>query len=119
MQRSTNAGPVSTGTWFFLDLYANVNQVKPTERTQLGQTFATFDVLGAGQTAVTVIPVIFDAPGLRQVYFQVDTCDLSGIGLCLDPSYGRVTESNEANNVFGPIYVDVKPVAIFLPLIAR
>ncbi len=113
---ATNSGPISTGTWFFLDLYIDQN---PATRTQLGTTFTTLDSLAAGQTSVVVIPVTFDAPGLRQVYFQVDTCDQSGGGLCLDPSYGRVAESNEANNVFGPVYVDVKPVALYLPLIRR
>ncbi|MBI5879828.1 MAG: DUF11 domain-containing protein [Chloroflexi bacterium] len=114
----TNAGPVGTGTWFFVDLYADQ---APLARTQLGDLGAPpyyiVDALGAGQTVTITYAVTFNRVGQNDLYLQADTCDYPGN--CADPSYGRVAESNEANNILGPIQVTVLPGRLFLPIIAR
>jgi hypothetical protein len=34
------------------------------------------------------------------------------------PQTGRITESNELNNIYGPVLIDVRP-SIYLPLIRK
>jgi hypothetical protein len=112
----TNAGSLGTGTSFFLDLYVDN---APASRSDLGQTFETMGALGAGQTVVVPISWQFDALGSRNIWYQVDTCDQSSPINCPDPSYGRVMESLESNNVFGPLTIEVQQFITYLPVIGR
>lgn len=79
--------------------------------------------MGPGETKPLTFTLMFNTLGTHQLYFQADTCDTASIGPtgnCLDLSYGRVAETNEANNIFGPITVNI--VASFrnyLPLIHK
>lgn len=129
----TNAGAVGTNTWFFTDLY--IDRV-PTSRTDLGDSYASVAsaqrtrpratvMIAAGllpnETRVVTINAVFNAVGSHQLYLQADTCDSSSVGPtgnCLDLSYGRIAETNEANNVYGPVNVMVGS-NIYLPLIVR
>ena len=129
----TNAGPLSTNTWFFTDLY--IDRV-PTGRTDLGDSFTDVSsaararrqarimapaTIAPNEVKVVTINTLFNAPGVHQVYLQADTCDLSSVGPagnCFDASYGRIAETNEANNLFGPINVTVQ-ARIYLPIIVR
>ncbi len=115
----TNAGSAATPTWFFVDLYVDPS-APPTNRSQLGNNFTTNgDLLAPGEWRRLSIPWTFASAGSHTLYLQADTCD--GSTDCLDPSYGRVAESNEANNIFGPLLVNVTATGatIYLPLIRR
>ena len=112
----TNAGPVATSLGFFSDVYADR---APVDRNDLGDSRAdSGGILGAGQSRQINLAWTFATPGVHQLNFQVDTCDPL---YCLNPSYGRVAESNEANNMFGPLIVDESAggTFVYLPLLRR
>ena len=114
----TNAGSVAATTWFFVDLYADR---VPLARTDLGDTFLVSPgTLGPGQSQLLYFNWVFTSPGTHDLYFQADTCDTSPSD-CTDPSYGRIAESNESNNTYGPLAVNVASAGsqLYLPAISR
>src|SRR5206468_13054936 len=79
--------------------------------------------LAAGQSVRFNYYVTFNDLATHQLYFQADTCDTTGgvpNGNCPDASYGRIPETNEANNVSGPVAVTaVAATNLFLPDVQR
>jgi uncharacterized repeat protein (TIGR01451 family) len=123
----TNIGTAGTTTWFYTDLY--MDRV-PLNRTDLGDDFkyisapatrhqpSKVESLAPGQSVQVEYQVMFNDTTTHQLYFQADTCDLAGA--CLDASYGRIAETNEANNVFGPISLTaVSPHVLYLPVVRK
>ncbi len=109
-----NTGRVATPTWFFNDLYIDR---APLDRSDLGDDYYQVGNLAAGGIQVITYQVRFNVPGIHRIYFQADTCDSPASGNCIDPSFGRIAESNEANNIFGPVNVSVGGATIYLPMI--
>jgi uncharacterized repeat protein (TIGR01451 family) len=113
-------GNISTPTWFYVDLY--VNRV-PLNRLDIGQAWMSGGQgLAVNQSTTILIPVpgaAFPNAGVYSIYLQADSCPPDAT--CLDPSYGRIREFNEANNVFGPIIISVETAnsSVYLPLIFR
>lgn len=128
----TNIGTAAATTWFYTDLY--VDRI-PANRTDLGDYSDSQSIsmlsrhkrslapLGAGQSVRFNYYVMFNDLATHQLYFQADTCDTTGgvpNGNCTDASYGRIPETNEANNVSGPVAVTaVVPRNLFLPNVQR
>jgi hypothetical protein len=75
------------------------------------------------ETRVIAHSLTISTGGAHHIYLQADTCDSASIGAgsnCTDPSYARVAEVNEANNIYGPLSVNVSDVNfIYLPLVMR
>ena len=79
--------------------------------------------MAPGQSVQFVYQLTFNDLATHQLYFQADTCDISG-GLpnanCQDASYARIAETNEANNTYGPVSVTaVVPHIAYLPIIMK
>lgn len=123
----TNAGTGPATTWFYTDMYVRRGTGSPpADRTELGDTYVDSGTgMAPGENRLLTFNWTFALTGTYQIYFQIDTCDTSSIGpsgLCLDPSYGRIPESNELNNIFGPVNVFVfktTPQRTYLPFIAK
>ena len=117
----TNAGPGPVGTWFSVEIYLDR---MPQTRTDLGDDHQEIGAMRSGEQQTRVFNLVELTPGTHAVYFQVDTCYLADPIWCTNASYGRIAESNEANNVFGPLNVvvlapNVPPYQLFLPIISR
>lgn len=88
-----NAGGDCTAPCFFtVDFYQHL--VSAPGPGDYGEMFCALDIPLAGMTTTCRDFVTYDVSGNRQAWAQVDTDEL-------------VTESNEANNVFGPIALNV------------
>ncbi|MBI5879394.1 MAG: DUF11 domain-containing protein [Chloroflexi bacterium] len=128
----TNAGTGVAADWFWVDLYINR---MPTSRADLGDDAKTAAPTAAprrimapanlspGQSTTVVYQFTPPSEGTYALYAQVDTCDLSSVGPganCYDPSYSRILELNEANNVYGPLAVVAQtPFRQYLPILRR
>ena len=115
----TNAGAGTAGDWFSVEIY--LDRI-PQSRTDLGDDHQEIGVLSSGAQQTRVFSLVDLTPGTHSVYFQVDTCYLADPIWCTNASYGRIAESNEANNIFGPLNVVVLPnnvqtYHVFLPII--
>jgi uncharacterized repeat protein (TIGR01451 family) len=130
----TNSGTFSTTTWFYIDAYIDY---RPQNRLDLGMAYAqaaraneaarirhTLRVQELGPSQMRVMNFNLNLPiGAHQLYLQADTCDIASVGAtgnCFDRSYGRLIETNENNNIFGPITVNViAGNVVYLPLVVR
>ncbi|MCR4405960.1 MAG: malectin domain-containing carbohydrate-binding protein [Anaerolineae bacterium] len=94
-----NNGQLAAGNLFWVDLYDTMNPVTPTLDTLRGMVsfqWRGVSYLGAGQSITLTIPHDsgFIEAGYHQIFAWAD-------------SYEQIVESNEANNVSGPISVPV------------
>ena len=94
-----NNGQLSAGNLFWVDLYDTWDTITPTLDTLRGSVsfqWRGVSYLGAGQSITLTIPHDsgFSEAGYHQIYAWAD-------------SYEQIIESNEANNVSGPISVPV------------
>jgi uncharacterized repeat protein (TIGR01451 family) len=112
----TNGGATPAGNWFSVEIY--FDRI-PQSRTDTGDDHYEPSDLSPGAQLPVTFTHTFMSAGLHTVYFQVDTCDLVDIGWCVNPSFGRIAESNESNNIYGPLNILVMPYSVFLPLVAR
>jgi hypothetical protein len=110
-----NQGPSATGSWFYMDLYADrpaPSGIADTAGDTQGSDYVIVPALAAGQVYVATYTRTFSTGGLHTFYAQADTYD----GVNGSPLYGLVLESIEANNIFGPA-LNIKN--IFFPLIQK
>lgn len=102
-----NQGLKATDTWFFADLYVDPAS-PPDDLTDLGTHYDYCpEMLEIGQSCLITFTHAFTSGGSHTLYAQVDTFD----GFNGNPDYGMVEESNEANNIYGPVSVSVGPCA--------
>ncbi len=98
-----NQGTAATGTWFFVDVYVDPAS-PPDDIADLGTHFGYCPTtLEPGASCPVTFTHTFDSGGSHTLYAQVDTYD----GFTGDPDYGMIQESNEANNVYGPVSLSV------------
>jgi uncharacterized repeat protein (TIGR01451 family) len=117
----TNAGAGTAGDWFSVEIY--LDRI-PQSRTDLGDDHQEIGALNSSAQQTRVFNLVDLTPGTHSIYFQVDTCYLADPIWCTNASYGRIAESNEANNIFGPLNIvvlhsNVPPYKLFLPIISR
>jgi uncharacterized repeat protein (TIGR01451 family) len=130
----TNSGAVSSTTWFYVDAYIDY---RPQNRLDLGPAYVqaaraaeaarprrVLRVQDMGPGQVRVMNFMLNLPGgTHQLYLQADTCDVASVGPtsnCFDRSYGRLAETDETNNIFGPFTVNVVAGnVVYLPLVMR
>jgi hypothetical protein len=99
-----NQGAAATGSWFFVDLY--VDPVPPPDDpTDLGTHYAHCPPIEAGQSCLVTFTHTFTSNGSHTLYAQADTYD----GFNGSPEHGRIPESDETNNIYGPVSVSVAP----------
>ena len=87
----SNTGDSGTGG-FFVDVYPD--RESPPEAFDIGEDSCDMAPLGPNSSAVCTAAVVYETPGSSNLWAQVDTDQ-------------EVPESNEANNVAGPIAVMV------------
>ena len=127
----TNIGTAGTTTWFYSDIYYDR---APANRTELGddsnsqgapakQLPAGLQTWRPARACSLCTTHTFNDLTTHQLYFQADTCDTGGgmpNGVCADASYGHIAETNEANNIYGPVSVTaVVPHKVYLPIITK
>jgi uncharacterized repeat protein (TIGR01451 family) len=127
----TNIGNQETSTWFFIDTYIDHQPVNRLDlsnwNVQVGRVnperAMRVNTMQPNETRVIAHSLTISTGGTHQIYLQADTCDSASMGAgnnCTDPSYARVAEVNEANNIYGPLSVNVSDVNfIYLPLVMR
>jgi hypothetical protein len=123
-KNSLGASSTASACFFRIELY--IDRSPPSGFTDLGNcqvgaspSYGLFDsvsngTLNAGQTAFVAIPCTFATGGFHTFYAMVDSCDSPGPGSC-SSTYGWIPESNESNNVFGPVVSGPKP--LYLPVV--
>jgi CARDB/Thrombospondin type 3 repeat len=89
-----NSGDGGTGDFgeFWVDFYAD--RASAPGQNLLGDDFCDMDPMAAASTAVCEVSHIYDSPGPHNMWIQADTD-------------ADISESNESNNVVGPIAVSV------------
>ncbi len=105
---------------FYLDAFINPSTPPPSfPFNSYGNTFRTVDPLAPGEITTVVFPSLTFAVSQQPIlYFKIDnySCPTSTCA----PSSGQrglVPESNEGNNVFGP--VTVPQYGVYLPLVRK
>ena len=102
-----NQGTGATTTWFFVDLYVDPAS-PPTDCTDLGTYFDyCLEPLEPGASCTVPFTHTFASDGCYPLYAQADTFDWHHGS----PDYGMIQESNETNNIYGPITVCVTACA--------
>jgi len=94
-----NQGTEATRSWFTVDLYVDP-AAPPADCTDLGTYQGDGPpVLEPGQGDEVSFGHTFASGGDHTLYAQVDTYD----GFHGNPDWGMIQESNEGNNVYGPV----------------
>lgn len=90
---------------FFVQLYSNPIP-EPPELFQEGEEGEFISSLGAGESITRTINMNWKSPGIKKIWAQVD-------------SYDNIDESNELNNVNGPVEVSVTGEPLYPDLIVE
>ena len=109
-----NTGPISTGTWFFLDAY--IDSATPPAPRAAGPYYAIVPALPEGASLLVTVTVPALSEGTHTFYLQAATY-VPGEGN--DPSFGRVAETNEENNIGGAYTFTVGLIKVYLPIVMR
>ncbi|OQY21244.1 MAG: hypothetical protein B6I34_07625 [Anaerolineaceae bacterium 4572_32.1] len=100
-----NQGATATGDWFFVDLYVDPAS-PPDGRADTGAYFDSCSgSLEPGAGCTLTFTHTFSEGGTHILYAQADTYD----GFNGAPDYGRIQESDEANNIYGPLSISIEP----------
>lgn len=123
--RACNPDYIGCGGGFDVDVFLDPPSPPPSSKFQsYGDTYVSISPINPGLTRTVVIPNLTFGMGESYIlYVKVDNHD------CAEPSHpcipddadhGLVPESDEENNVFGPINVpDLLAHSIYLPIILK
>ncbi len=96
--------PAATSHYFWVDVYVDH---KPTGPSDLGECYNSWQLgtypLPPGTSGNILISGCSVSAGTHNFYAQVDTCPNPGLFPPTCPTEGQIIESNENNNITGPL----------------
>jgi hypothetical protein len=78
--------------------------------------------LASGESYVVTYTYVLPDAGVQWLYVQADTFWNGGADP--DPqwgssAYGRIDETDEQNNIYGPVSIDVQSGKVYLPIVMK
>lgn len=111
-QRATitvlNQGNEPATHWFFADVYVDYEPTGITDRSDYYGYSPLAGLAAGASTAIIVEQLVPINPGTHQLYGLVDVYD----GERGTPTNGQIVESDETNNIFGPVPVTISGTSL-------